>query len=87
MNASTLPTKSSIAVKFPRLRNLRQDAEPDLYLVQPRSVLGRIVEDHAMRWITQKGSPCPQGIQVPLFVSDHMMEEARGNEGSQYPPV
>ena len=34
-----------------------QDTKPYLDLVHPGSVPGRIVEDDAMRWVTQEGSP------------------------------
>ncbi len=47
-----------------------QDTKPDLDLVHTGSVLGRIVEDDAMRWITQEGGTGLHRLQDTLSALD-----------------
>ena len=51
-----------------------QDAQPDLNLVEPRTMLGRIVKDDAMGWVTQEGGPGLEVFQHPRFALDAQID-------------
>jgi hypothetical protein len=58
MKASTLAFRSSTEVNEPRFSNLRtSNTQPDLDLIEPQTVLWRVVEHDPMLGIAQKRRP------------------------------